>query len=65
MVPRTSATYFRNDYKNKIIGDTDVLYTIGTGSRVTQWDNAGKARVEGIEGNLFIELTPAPTGTPT
>ena len=56
---RTSATYFRNDYKNKIIGDTDVLYTIGTGSRVTQWDNAGKARVEGIEGNLFIELTPA------
>ncbi|WP_028634555.1 TonB-dependent siderophore receptor [Pseudomonas parafulva] len=55
---RTSATYFRNDYKNKIIGDTDVLYTLGTGSRVTQWDNAGKARVEGIEGNYFIELTP-------
>uniref|UniRef100_UPI00037D1075 FepA family TonB-dependent siderophore receptor n=1 Tax=Pseudomonas putida TaxID=303 RepID=UPI00037D1075 len=55
---RTSATYFRNDYKNKIIGDTDVLYTIGTGSRVTQWDNAGKARVEGVEGNFFIELAP-------
>jgi ferric enterobactin receptor len=55
---RTSATYFRNDYKNKIIGDTDVLYTIGTGSRVTQWDNAGKARVEGIEGNFFIALAP-------
>jgi ferric enterobactin receptor len=55
---RTSATYFRNDYKNKIIGDTDVLYTIGTGSRVTQWDNAGKARVEGVEGNFFIEVTP-------
>lgn len=55
---RTSATYFRNDYKNKIIGDTDVLYTLGTGSRVTQWDNAGKARVEGIEGNYFVELTP-------
>ncbi|ULL07689.1 TonB-dependent siderophore receptor [Pseudomonas putida] len=55
---RTSATYFRNDYKNKIIGDTDVLYTMGTGSRVTQWDNAGKARVEGVEGNVFIELAP-------
>ncbi|MFJ3149942.1 TonB-dependent siderophore receptor [Pseudomonas putida] len=55
---RTSATYFRNDYKNKIIGDTDVLYTMGTGSRVTQWDNAGKARVEGVEGNFFIELAP-------
>ncbi|HEN8734019.1 TPA: TonB-dependent siderophore receptor [Pseudomonas putida] len=55
---RTSATYFRNDYTNKIIGDTDVLYTMGTGSRVTQWDNAGKARVEGVEGNFFIELAP-------
>ncbi|WP_070096108.1 TonB-dependent siderophore receptor [Pseudomonas sp. NBRC 111139] len=55
---RTSATYFRNDYKNKIIGDTNVLYTMGTGSRVTQWDNAGKARVEGVEGNFFIELAP-------
>ncbi|HAB03378.1 MAG TPA: TonB-dependent siderophore receptor, partial [Pseudomonas sp.] len=55
---RTSATYFRNDYQNKIIGDTEVLYTIGSGSRVTQWDNAGKARVEGLEGNVFIALTP-------
>ncbi len=27
-------------------------------SRVTQWDNAGKARVEGVEGNFFIEVTP-------
>ncbi|MGE8373375.1 MAG: TonB-dependent siderophore receptor [Pseudomonas putida] len=55
---RTSATYFRNDYKNKIIGGTDVLYAINSGRRVTQWENAGKARVEGIEGNFFIELTP-------
>ncbi|KAF1312383.1 TonB-dependent siderophore receptor [Pseudomonas putida] len=55
---RTSATYFRNDYKNKIIGDTDVLYSINSGRRVTQWENAGEARVEGIEGNLFVELTP-------
>ena len=55
---RTSATYFRNDYKNKIIGGTDVLYAINSGRRVTQWENAGEARVEGIEGNFFIELTP-------
>ncbi|HGM5582036.1 TPA: TonB-dependent siderophore receptor [Pseudomonas putida] len=55
---RTSATYFRNDYQNKIIGGTDVVYAINGGSRVTQWENAGKARVEGLEGNLFIELTP-------
>jgi len=55
---RTSATYFRNDYQNKIIGGTDVLYTINSGRRVTQWENAGEARVEGIEGNLFVELSP-------
>ncbi|WP_462402225.1 TonB-dependent siderophore receptor [Pseudomonas sp. Marseille-QA0332] len=55
---RTSATYFRNDYQNKIIGGTDVRYAINGGRRVTQWENAGKARVEGIEGNFFIELSP-------
>jgi len=56
---RTSATYFRNDYQNKIIGGTDVVYAINRGRRVTQWENAGKARVEGIEGNFFMELTPS------
>lgn len=56
---RTSATYFRNDYKNKIIGGTDVIYDINAGRRVTQWENAGKALVEGVEGNFFIELTPS------
>nr|WP_256816852.1 TonB-dependent siderophore receptor [Pseudomonas putida] len=56
---RTSATYFRNDYQNKIIGGTDVVYAINGGRRVTQWENAGKARVEGIEGNFFMELTPS------
>ncbi|MBH3428333.1 TonB-dependent siderophore receptor [Pseudomonas alkylphenolica] len=56
---RTSATYFRNDYKNKIIGGTDVVYDVNGGRRVTQWENAGKALVEGVEGNLFVELTPS------
>ncbi|MBA1204546.1 TonB-dependent siderophore receptor [Pseudomonas capeferrum] len=56
---RTSATYFRNDYKNKIIGGTDVVYDINAGRRVTQWENAGKALVEGVEGNFFIELSPS------
>ena len=56
---RTSATYFRNDYKNKIIGGTDVVDDINSGRRVTQWENAGKALVEGVEGNFFVELTPA------
>ncbi|MBA1195236.1 TonB-dependent siderophore receptor [Pseudomonas entomophila] len=56
---RTSATYFRNDYKNKIIGGTDVVTDVNGGRRVTQWENAGKALVEGVEGNFFIELTPS------
>lgn len=56
---RTSATYFRNDYKNKIIGGTDVIYDINSGRRVTHWENAGKALVEGVEGNFFVELTPS------
>jgi len=56
---RTSAAYFRNDYKNKIVADTDYLYRLPNGARVLQWGNSGKAVVEGLEGNLFIPLTPA------
>lgn len=55
---RTSATYFRNDYKNKIVGGIDPLYRLNSGARVLQWENSGKAVVEGVEGNLFITLTP-------
>ncbi|WCD79095.1 TonB-dependent siderophore receptor [Pseudomonas sp. TUM22785] len=56
---RASATYFRNDYKNKIIGSNDFLYRLSNGRRVQEWENAGKAVVEGIEGNFFIALTPS------
>jgi ferric enterobactin receptor len=57
---RTSATYFRNDYKNKIIGGTDPIFQLGDGgARVLQWENSGKAVVEGIEGNFFMALSPA------
>ena len=55
---RASATYFRNDYQNKIIGGNEVVYTLNNGRRVNQWENSGKALVEGIEGNVYIELTP-------
>jgi ferric enterobactin receptor len=65
---RTSATYFRNDYKNKIIGGNEYIsilqYTSGgvvTNRRVQQWENSKKAVVEGVEGNLFMELTPSLT----
>ncbi|GAB1575379.1 TonB-dependent siderophore receptor [Bordetella petrii] len=56
---RTSAAYFRNDYKNKIVADTEFMYRLPNGARVLQWTNSGKAVVEGLEGNLFIPLTPA------
>ncbi|MBD9482127.1 FepA family TonB-dependent siderophore receptor [Pseudomonas sp. PDM14] len=52
----TSATYFRNDYKNKIIGSNDYAFALSNGRRVQQWVNANKAVVEGVEGNLFIAL---------
>jgi ferric enterobactin receptor len=51
-------TYFRNDYKNKIIADfggQDIPPVIG-GIRSFKWFNAGKAVVQGFEGNLNIPL---------
>lgn len=55
---RASATYFRNDYKNKIVGGNEFIYRLGdTGPRVLEWENTGKAVVQGVEGNLFIPLT--------
>jgi len=56
---RASAAYFRNDYKNKIVASNDYAYRLPNGARVLQWTNSGKAVVEGLEGNLFIPLTPA------
>ena len=55
---RASAAYFRNDYRNKIVAGTDIAYRLANGARVLQWSNAGKAVVEGVEGNLFIALAP-------
>lgn len=54
---RTSAAYFRNDYRNKIVAGNDFLYRLPNGARVLQWQNSGRAVVEGFEGNLFIPLT--------
>lgn len=52
-------TYFRNDYKNKIVSGTEVIgntYTSeGTGN-VLQWENGGKAVVEGLEANLTVPV---------
>lgn len=58
-----SVTYFRNDYTNKIVaGNVPVGTTTGTSSttvgRVFRWENAPKAVVEGIEGNILIPFAP-------
>jgi ferric enterobactin receptor len=52
-----SLTYFRNDYRNKITADMAGGAQIDMGSyRYYQWSNAGKAVIEGVEGNLNIPL---------
>ncbi|WP_252271037.1 TonB-dependent siderophore receptor [Pseudomonas subflava] len=56
---RTSATYFRNDYRNKIVGSNEYIFRLANGRRVLQWENTDEAVVEGVEGNLFVELTPS------
>jgi ferric enterobactin receptor len=55
---RTSATYFRNDYKNKIVPSNTAEFRLANGRRVQNWENSGKAVVEGVEGNLFVTLSP-------
>jgi ferric enterobactin receptor len=55
---RTSATYFRNDYKNKIVSSNTAEFRLANGRRVQNWENSGKAVVEGVEGNLFVALSP-------
>ncbi|RMX04229.1 TonB-dependent siderophore receptor [Corticibacter populi] len=64
---RTSVAYFRNDYKNKISAGTASYGTLSGGAGVLgtsqqihllKWENTPKAVVQGLEGNLFIPLTP-------
>lgn len=49
-------TWFRNDYKNKIVSGTDVLGQTSSGANILQWQNGGKAVVEGLEGNLTVPV---------
>ena len=55
----SSLTYFRNDYKNKIVAGTEVLGNTADGSNILQWTNAKKAVVQGVEGNLLIPFSDA------
>lgn len=50
-------TWFRNDYKNKIVSGTEPVYSnTRPVYNVLRWENGGKAIVEGLEGNLTIPL---------
>lgn len=49
-------TYFRNDYKNKIVAGTEVLGVTANSYNILQWENGGKAVVEGLEGNLTVPV---------
>ncbi len=52
-----SLTYFHNDYNDKIVAGYDQvgLTSNGTG-RVFLWENAPKAVVQGVEGNIKVPL---------
>ncbi|MCM2972225.1 FepA family TonB-dependent siderophore receptor [Larsenimonas suaedae] len=51
-------TYFRNDYKNKIVSGTDVLGRTAVDDRaILRWENANNAVIQGVEGTLQIPLT--------
>lgn len=49
-------TYFRNDYKNKIVSGDRIVGTTATGQNVLQWENGGKAIVEGFEASFGFPL---------
>ncbi|MFD1801477.1 TonB-dependent siderophore receptor [Mixta tenebrionis] len=49
-------TWFRNDYKNKIVSGNSVIAETSAGNNILRWENGGKAVVEGLEGNLVIPL---------
>ncbi|GAA3590803.1 TonB-dependent siderophore receptor [Gibbsiella greigii] len=49
-------TYFRNDYKNKIVAGTEIYGTASDGGNILRWENGGKALVEGLEANLVVPV---------
>ncbi|MBS4432418.1 TonB-dependent siderophore receptor [Pectobacterium punjabense] len=49
-------TYFRNDYKNKIVSGTTLLSSTQSNAAVLRWENGGKALVEGLEANLLVPV---------
>lgn len=51
-----SVTYFRNDYKNKIVAGDEVMGQTSSGAYILQWKNGGKALIDGIEASMAIPV---------
>lgn len=51
-----SVTYFRNDYRNKIIASNNAIGQTSSGAYILQWQNGGKALVDGIEASMTIPV---------
>ncbi|WP_301280237.1 TonB-dependent siderophore receptor [Yokenella regensburgei] len=51
-----SLTYFRNDYQNKIVAGDNVIGKTSSGAYILQWQNGGKALIEGLEASMAIPL---------
>ena len=51
-----SLTYFRNDYRNKIVSSDKLIGVTSNKNEVYQWSNANRALIEGLEGNLTLPL---------
>lgn len=49
-------TFFRNDYKNKIVAGTDPIGKASNNYNIYRWENGGKALVEGWEANLKVPV---------
>jgi len=51
------ATWFRNDYRDKIEAGYSPVYTNGSGTDLYKWENVPKAVVEGLEGTLNVPVS--------
>ncbi|MEX0493546.1 siderophore enterobactin receptor FepA [Raoultella terrigena] len=51
------ATWFRNDYRNKIEAGYSPVYQNAAGTDLYKWENVPKAVVEGLEGTLNVPVS--------
>nr|WP_308812168.1 TonB-dependent siderophore receptor [Pseudomonas japonica] len=56
-------TFFRNDYRNKVVAGTDVVGYSSGGNMILKWENAKKAVTQGLEANLTVPMSDSVTWT--